>query len=141
MAKDNVIQMRFTTGDNHAKKGNRKGRIMGKNGENVQNVNFKSIAKLGLAIRQTRMANEAVGAFTNNRIRQRRVQKNMTFFQYGVGITKFGVFGAAYALGDLGYRGAMHAIDIDKRNQQARIIRDISGISARSNSRISGEKL
>lgn len=113
----------------------------GKVGENVAKYNFKSIAKLGLLIRQSRMANEIIGSYTNNKLGQRRFKTGMLMGQYAIGIAKFGVFGLAYATGDMGYRVAMHEIDIQKKNREARHMREISGISIKSMSRYNGEML
>jgi len=124
--------------------GNKAGRkpfIRGKLGENVQRINFKSIAKIGLGIRGARMYNEALGAYSNNRIRQRRVQTTMLFSQYAIGVAKFGPFGLAYAATDLGYRSIMHSIEVDKQNREANMLREKSGNIARKNSRYDGEKL
>ena len=118
-----------------------KGRGRGKLSENIHDVNFKSIAKLGLGIRQVRMANEIVGAYTGDRLTQRKVETGITFLQYGIGITQFGALGVAYAAGDLAYRGLNYQIRRTRENTIARKIRDISGNSARSFSRSSGDKL
>lgn len=141
MSLDTSINVILKTSNEEAKKGNRTPRIKGKNGDQIQNRNFKSIAKLGLAIRTVRMGNELVGSYTNNRLRQKAAQRNMLMFQYGVGIAKFGKFGLAYAGADLGYRAAMHQIDIDKRNREAQVLRNITGITARERSRQRGEGL
>lgn len=141
MSLDTSINVVLKTSGEEAKKGNRTARIKGKNGDQIQNRNFKSIAKLGLAIRTVRMGNEFVGSYTGNRLRQRGQQRNMLLFQYGVGIAKFGKFGTVYAGADLGYRVLMHQTDVDKRNREAQIIRNISGIAARERSRQRGEGL
>lgn len=127
-----------TTGGGRA---GRKPFIRGKLGENVQKINFKSMAKIGLGIRLARMNNEAVGSYTENRLRQRRVNQSFQMLSYAVGISKFKLFGLAYAGGDLGYRVSMSLIDQQKKNREANMLRDMSGISARSGSRYSGSKL
>lgn len=118
-----------------------KGKGRGKLSENIHKINFKSIAKLGLGIRQVRMANELVGAYTGDRLTQRKVETAMTFAQYGIGIAYAGPIGVAYAAGDLAYRALNYEIRRTRENTIARKIRDISGNSARSFSRSSGEKL
>ncbi len=122
-------------------KAGRKPFIRGKLGENVQRINFKSIAKIGLGIRGARMYNEALGSYSNNRIRQRRIQTGMLFTQYAIGAAKFGVFGLAYAGIDLGYRALMHNIELDKANREANMLKEKSGNMARKNSRYDGEKI
>jgi len=116
-------------------------RPRGKNSENLHKINFKSIAKIGLGIRQVRMANELVGAYTGDRITQRSVQTGMTFVQYGIGIKVAGVFGMAYAAGDLAFRTLNHQIKVRRENTIARHIKELSGNNARNHSRRSGEKI
>ncbi len=139
------IHVGFAQGEEEAMaQGGKAGRqpyIRGKLGENTMKINFKSMAKIGLGIRQARMVNEMVGAYTGNRLRQRRVAMGMQMGTYAIGIAKFGVFGAAYAVGDLGYRVAMHTIDLGKRNREAEHLRNISGIANRSISRHEGNML
>jgi hypothetical protein len=125
---------------NDAKKLNATGH-KGKNSENLHKVNFKSVAKLSLGLRAVRMANEAVGAYTGDKVTQRRVTTAMTFAQYGIGIKVAGGFGAFYAASDLAYRSFNHANRIGIDNQMARYIKDLSGNNVRNQSRGSGEKL
>lgn len=113
----------------------------GKNSENIHKTNFKSYAKLGLALRQVKLANEVVGSYTNNRLRQRNLDVAYTFTQYGVGLVVAGPIGVVYAGGDLAYRGMNYAIKLDRHNKEARMIRDISGIGARNMSRNNGVKI
>jgi len=122
-------------------KAGRKPFIRGKLGENTMKFNFKSMAKIGLGIRQSRMVNEMVGAYSGDRLRQRRVNMQMQYATYAIGVAKFGVFGVAYAAGDLGYRTVMHSIENQKKSREARHMRDISGIAARSQGRNDGSKL
>ena len=119
----------------------RKGRPMGKNSENIHKINFKSIAKLGLGIRQVRMANELVGSYTGDRLTQRTITTGMTFMQYGVGISQFGLFGVAYAAGDLAYRSLSYEIKRGRENKIADYIKDLSGNNARNQSRSPGIKI
>jgi hypothetical protein len=113
----------------------------GKLSENIHKVNFKSIAKLGLAIRTARMANEMVGAYTGDKVTQRRVQTAMTIAQYGIGIQRLGAMGAFYAAADIGFRAFNQTNQVMIDNQMARYIKDLSGNNARNQSRSSGEKL
>lgn len=118
-----------------------KGTGRGANYQSIHDINFTSVAKLGLALRQVRMANELVGAYTGDKLTQRRVQTALTFAQYGVGLAVAGPIGVAYAAGDLAYRGINYEIQRTNQNTKARIIRDLSGNVARNHSRQSGEKL
>jgi hypothetical protein len=113
----------------------------GKNSENLHKVNFKSVAKLSLGLRTARMANEVVGAYTGDRLTQRRVTTAMTFAQYGIGIGVAKGFGVFYAAGDLAFRGLMHNNEITLNNQKAGFLRDLSGNNARNQGRNRGEKL
>ena len=123
-----------------ARKLNR-GRGRGKLSENVHKINFKSVAKLGLGIRQVRMANELVGAYTGDRLTQRRITTAMTFAQYGIGIKVAGAVGLLYAAGDIGFRVANERIEVSKQNQISGYLRNLSGNNARNQSRSTGEKL
>jgi hypothetical protein len=127
-AKDDSKKLRF-------------GKGKGKLSENVHKVNFKSIAKLGLAIRTARMANEVVGSYTGDRLTQRRINTAMTFMQYGIGIAYAGPVGIAYAVGDVGYRVLMQNNEMTLNNQKASFLRNLSGNNARNQSRNRGEKL
>ncbi len=119
----------------------RKPYIRGKLGENLTKYNFKSIAVVGLIIRQARMGNELIGAYSGDRLRQQRVQTGMQYALWGIGVAKFGIFGLAYVAGDAGYRIAMDQINIMKQNREARHKRDISGTAVNSESRHSGGML
>ena len=126
------------TPDGRGKSGRR---IRGKLGENIHDVNFKSIAQAGLAVRMTRMGSEVLGAYTNNKLRQRKVEKTMNFMQYGLGIGIAGGFGVAYAMGDIFYRGLSHNIDIDKNNREAQRTRERAGGFTYSGNRFGGRRL
>jgi hypothetical protein len=118
-----------------------KGRMRGVTSKNIMDSSFKKVAQLGVGIRTARMANELVGSYTNNRVRQKRTQRNMTMATYAIGIKVAGPIGIAYAAGDLAYRGLMHQIDIGKRNDEARMRRELMGITVRNHSRTRGERV
>jgi hypothetical protein len=118
-----------------------KGGMRGVTSRNIMDTGFKKVAQLGVAIRGLKMANETVGSYTNNRVRQKRTQRNMTFATYAIGLKVAGPIGIAYAASDMAYRGLMYNIDIQRRNDEARMTRDLMGVSVRSHSRNSGEKL
>lgn len=118
-----------------------KGRGRGANYRGIHQINFTSVAKLGLALRQVRMGNEMVGAYTGDKLTQRKVQTGLTFAQYGVGVAVAGPIGIAYAAGDLAYRSLNYEIQRTKNNQIANYTRELSGNSARNHSRTSGEML
>jgi hypothetical protein len=118
-----------------------KGGMRGVTSKNVIDTGFKKVAQLGVAIRGARMANEAVGSYTNNRIRQKRTQAMMTMATYAVGIQVAGPIGIAYAASDMAYRSLMHNIEIGKQNDEARMRRNLMGISVRNHSRSGGERV
>lgn len=113
----------------------------GENYRNIHDINFTSVAKLGLGLKQVRMANELVGAYTGDRLTQRRFETGQLFAQYGVGVAVAGPIGVFYAAGDLAYRAANFQIARSRNNQIARKIKDLSGNNARNMSRNSGNKL
>lgn len=118
-----------------------KGGGRGANYRKIHETNFTSVAKLGLALRTVKLSNEVVGSYTNNRLRQRRVERLMTFAQYGIGVAVAGPIGIAYAAGDIAYRSLNFSIQNNKQNEEAAMKRDISGIAARSMSRTNGIKI
>jgi hypothetical protein len=137
----NVVMPDAESGQKFDGKKIRRARPMGKNSENIHKINFKSIAKLGLSIRTVRMANEVVGSYTGDRLTQRGITTGMTFLQYGVGITQFGLFGVAYAAGDLAYRSLNYEVKRSRENRIANYIKDLSGNNARNQSRSPGVKI
>lgn len=148
MANPNTMATQFTLNiqtNDDPKQSKNDGRKMGKgrgaNYRNIHDVNFTSVAKLGLAIRQVKMGNEVVGSYTNNRLRQRKGEAALTFAQYGVGLAVAGPIGIAYAAGDIGYRALNNSIKINVENNKARLKREISGIATREMSRSRGLKL
>ncbi len=118
-----------------------KGTGRGANYRSIHEINFTSVAKLGLGLRQVRMANELVGNYSGDRLTQRQVQTALTFAQYGVGIAVAGPIGVAYAAGDLAYRGINYQIKRTRENQVSSFIKDLSGNNARNHSRTSGLKI
>lgn len=119
----------------------RQGKMRGVTSKNIMDTGFKKVAQLGVGIRTARMANELVGSYTNNRVRQKKTQKHMTMATYAIGIKVAGPIGIAYAAADLSYRGLMHQINIGKQNDEARMRRNLMGISVRDQSRNRGERV
>lgn len=135
----NVTPQEQTQKDDGRKMNRGKGR--GANYRGIHEINFTSVAKLGLGLRQVRMANELVGAYTGDRLTQRKVQTAQLFAQYAIGIKVAGVIGVAYAVGDMAFRSAGFEIARSRENQKARFLRELSGNNARNQSRSGGEKL
>jgi hypothetical protein len=119
-----------------------KGGMRGVTSRNIMDTGFKKVAQLGVAIRGARMANEAVGSYTNNRVRQKRTQGyDDDGYVYAVGVRVAGPLGIAYAASDMAYRSLMHNIEIGKQNDEARMRRNLMGISVRNHSRSGGERI
>lgn len=118
-----------------------KGTGRGENYKKIHDFSFTNTAKVGLAIKNIKAGIEAYGQYTNDRLRQRQISKVMTLATYAVGIKLAGPIGIAYAVGDMTMKAVGNAIENDKKNIQARVLRDISGIAARERSRSSGVRL
>ena len=109
------------------------------NGENITTGNLKRLFNVGLAFNTAQKANEIVGAYTENRLRQRKIDTAMTFTKYGIGIAINPVAGAIYAGSDLAYRATMYNIKIQKQNREADYYKRLSGNNAFSGSRYRGD--
>ena len=101
-------------------------------------MNLKSFAALGLALRGVQMSNETFGAYTENKLRQRKIQKGITFAKYGVGLALNPALGGLYMASDLGYRTLQYNIGIQKQNREANYYKRLSGNNANSGSRYRG---
>lgn len=149
MSSANTLVHEFTISRNQPdqkieKSDNRKlnrGTGRGANYRSIHQINFTSVAKLGLGLRQTRMANESVGSYTGDKLTQRKVEQALTVSQYGVGLAVAGPIGVAYAAGDIAYRSLNYSIKVSRENQISTFIKNLSGNNARNNSRSSGEKI
>ena len=108
-------------------------------GENVSSDNLKKVLSLGLVFNTGQKGNELLGAFTENRLRQRRIDVGMTFTKYAIGIAINPLAGGIYAGSDLAYRTAMYGIKTQKANRQADYYKRLSGNNTYSNSRYRGE--
>lgn len=109
------------------------------NGGTISSSNLKKILNVGLAFNTAQKANEMIGAYTNNRLRQRRVDTGMTFAKYGIGLMVNPVAGAIYSGSDLAYRGVMYGIKIQKQNREADFYKRLSGNNSFSGSRYRGD--
>lgn len=105
----------------------------------VKDSNLKRVLSLGMAFNTAQKANEIVGAFTENRLRQRRIDVAMTFSKYAIGMAVNPVIGAVYAASDLGYRSIMYGINVQKKNREADYYRRLSGNNSFSGSRYRGD--
>jgi hypothetical protein len=109
------------------------------NGADITNSNLKKIFNLGLAFNTLQKGNEILGAYTENRLRQRRIDVGTTFVKYGIGIAINPLAGSIYAGSDLAYRSLQYGIKVQKKNREAEYYRRLSGNSAYSGSRYGGE--
>ena len=109
------------------------------NGNSISSGNLKKIFSAGMAFNVAQKGNEIFGAYTENRLRQRKTNVQMTYAKYGLGIAINAPIGLAYAGSDLAYRGIMYGIKINKKNREARFYRNLSGNNANSGRRYGGE--
>ena len=108
-------------------------------GNQATEFNLRRVVNLGLAFNTMQKGNEIVGAYTENRLRQRQINTAMTFAKYGIGLAVNPVAGAVYAGSDLAYRGIMYGIDVQKKNREANYYKRLSGNNANSGSRYRGD--
>ena len=108
-------------------------------GEDISTANLKKVINLGLVFNTLQKANEAVGAYTENRLRQRQMNVLMTSAKYGIGIAINPVAGVVYAGSDLAYRGIMYNIRNQKKNREADYYKRLSGNNSFSGTRYRGD--
>ena len=107
----------------------------------LTNFNLSKVINVGLAFNTAQKTNEIVGSYTENRLRQRKINMGMTFAKYGIGLAINPVAGSIYMASDLAYRGAMYGIKIQKENREADYYKRLSGNNAFSGSRYRGDYL
>ena len=122
-------------------KGNRKGQIRGKNGQQIMQYSFRSVVAFGIGIRLARQGNEVIGAYTGRRMRQQRMQNGMNLGIMAAGAVKFGALGMIYAAGNLGYQGLLHHIGIQNENIKSERALRRSGNVSHEGSRQSGGRV
>jgi len=103
-----------------------------------ENSNLKGLVSIGLGFRIAQMGNGTFGAFTENRLRQRKFQKGLTFGKYAVGIALNPALGSIYMATDLSYRTLQYQIRVQKENREADYYKRLSGNNSYSNSRYRG---
>ena len=111
---------------------------MGNGGSEQSEFNLRRVFSVGLAFNSGQKANEIAGAFTENRLRQKKIDVGMTFAKYGIGLAINPVAGATYAISDLAYRGIMYNVGVQKKNREARYFRALSGNNSNSGTRYRG---
>lgn len=116
-------------------------RNMSEDGGFITESNLRNIFTVGMAFSTLQQANELAGAYTNNRIQQRKNQNKMTFVKYGVGVAINPLGGSVYALKDLGYRSLQYAIQTQKQNREAEFYGRLSGSASFSGRNYGGSYL
>jgi hypothetical protein len=102
-------------------------------------INLKRVVNIGLGFNLAQKGNELVGAYTENRLRQKKFNVGMTFAKYGIGLAVNAPVGITYAVGDLGYRTIGYGITLQKQNKEARYYQKLSGNDAASGRRYRGD--
>lgn len=105
----------------------------------ISGSNLKRLFNVGLAFNTAQKLNELAGAYTEDRLRQRRVDVGMTFTKYGIGLAIDPRAGGIYMVSDLGYRAAQYNIKIQKGTREANYYRRLSGNNSFSGSRYAGD--
>ena len=105
----------------------------------ITQSNVRNVLNVGLAFNSFQKLNETIGAYTNNRLRQRKVDVGMTFAKYGIGLAINPFAGGVYAVSDLAYRGLQYNIRVQKQTREARYYRRLSGNTTNSGSRYVGD--
>ena len=101
--------------------------------------NLKKVVNLGLAFNTIQKGNEITGAWTQNRLRQRKIDRNLTFAKYAIGIAINPFAGGIYMASDLSYRAIMYGIKKERENIQSRYYQELSGNNSYSGSRYRGD--
>ena len=109
--------------------------------QSVTQSNLRNILTVGLGFNVAQKLNETVGAYTNNRLRQRKIDMGMTFAKYGIGLAINPLAGATYLATDMAYRGIQYGIRIQKSNREANYYQRLSGNVVNSGSRYMGDYL
>lgn len=131
----------YSAGTAYKSKASLNERKMSTNSEPITQGNLSKVLNVGLAFNLGQRGNEITGAYTNDRLRQRRMDVGMTFAKYGIGLAINPMLGGVYMASDLGYRAIMYGIKIQKKNRESEYFREISGNSSNSGRRYKGDYL
>lgn len=107
--------------------------------EAITQSNLNGIINIGLAFNASQKLNELTGAYTNNRLRQKKIDMGMTFSKYAIGFALNPAAGTVYAVSDLAYRGFQYNIKVQKANREANYFERLSGNITNSGSRYRGD--
>lgn len=105
----------------------------------LTDANLNKAAIIGNTLKAASGINELAGHYTQNRLRQRRIDVGLTFAKYGVGIAAFGAAGVAYAAVDLGVKVAHFQTEVHLRNIEADYYKRLSGNDSGSGTRYRGD--
>lgn len=114
---------------------------MSEDGDAITQGNLANVLKIGLMFNLSQKANELVGAYTENRLKQKKFENGMLLAKYGVGLAVNPAVGGTYVVGDLAYRGISYSIQLQKKNKEALYYRQKSGNNANSGRRYGGSYL
>ena len=110
-----------------------------RNTEGLSTKNLQGFVGIGMVFKTGQMSNEIVGAYTENRLGQRKFSVGMTMAKYvTAGVVLNPVLGGIYAVTDLSYRIAMYQIDVQKKSREADYYKRLSGNNSASGSRYRG---
>lgn len=110
-------------------------------GSQTTQYNLKRVLNMGLLFNTMQKGNEVFGAYTNNRLAQKRFNVGTTIAKYGIGLAVNPFAGGVYIASDLGYRGLMYGINVQKKNRQAEYYKQLSGNNSTSGRRYKGAYL
>ena len=114
-------------------------RQVSEDGDFITKNNLRRVFSIGLALNTIQKGNELAGAYTNNRLRQRKMDRNLTFVKYGIGVAVNPLAGGIYALSDTVYRTGQYHIKLQKKAREASYYRMLSGNNANSGRRYRGD--
>lgn len=131
----------FTGGNVSKTKDTLNTRKISEDGGEENEYNLGRLFSIGFFFNKAQQGNELAGAYTENRLRQKKFNVGMTFAKYGIGLAINPAVGGLYAAGDLAYRGISYGIERQKQNKEAMYYQRLSGNDANSGRRYRGDYL
>ena len=111
---------------------------MSEDGDSISKKNLSGVVNIGLVLNLSQKGNELLGAYTEDRLRQRKIETAMTGVKYAIGLAINPIVGGIYVAGDLAYRGIQYNVKLQKWNREANYYNRLSGNTANSGSRYRG---
>jgi len=138
-----VIRIVDDTGNSDTSKGTsvnqgNKNNKLAKDSEVITKSNLNKSALIGNTLKAAGGINELAGHYTQNRIKQRKIDTGLSFAKYGAGIAMFGGAGVAYMALDLGMKMAHFQIESHLKNIEADYFKNLSGNDSMSGTRYRG---